>query len=69
MSSELIEDLEDVRGVEIGLSMQVTGHASLYVGDTVFLLLPNEEGLNAAKRIEDALREWREVIARLQTPV
>jgi hypothetical protein len=65
LSVELLEDLVDPRGVEMGLSMAATGSAALMVGDAWFQLAPTEEGLRAADRIEAALREWRAAVLRL----
>lgn len=69
MSVEFIEDLEDARGVGVGLSMRATGHAALCVGEEFFALPPTEEGLGAAEQIEAALREWRAAVSRLNTGV
>ena len=76
MSSELIEDIEDSNGTSIYLTMSASGHARIIllsehqihqdmIGDTLavdFRLPPNEEGLRAAEKIENALRAWREQI-------
>lgn len=71
MSSDLLEDCQDESGCEVFLSMNSSGHAFLYViksslsleeYSATFVLTPDLNGIENAKKIENALKSWREHI-------
>jgi hypothetical protein len=72
VSSELIEDVEDQRGVSVSLTIFWNGFAELTLHDVPsdsnssigpmisFNFTPDKKGFDTSKQIEDALRQWRE---------
>jgi len=61
MSSDLLENCEDKKGVDCGLVMNSHSYAWLSIGDSptgVFELSPDEHGFKNAQSIIDALRSW-----------
>jgi hypothetical protein len=59
MSSDLLEDCEDKKGVDCGLVMNAHSYAWLSIGDDgVFELSPDEHGFKNAQSIIDALSAW-----------
>jgi hypothetical protein len=76
MSSDLLEDLEDEKGVSISFAMAVSGVAYLNLTDKEdplgipgcslnFRLAPNKQGLEAAETLEKALSAWREQVTKV----
>lgn len=65
MSSDILEFIEDEKGNDIGIFMNVHGYAFIKMADnddTKFILSPNEEGINNAKMIISALEAWVEKV-------
>ena len=62
MSSDLLEDCKDKKGVDCGLVMNSHSYAWLSIGDSppdgVFELSPDEHGFKNAQSIIDALSAW-----------
>lgn len=69
MSSDLLEDCVDNRGVDCGLIMNAYSYAWLSIGDSptaTFELSPDEYGINNAQSIIDALSVWIEQVKSTQ---
>jgi hypothetical protein len=69
MSSDLLEDCRDRCGTEVSLTMKANGCALLDATDDegvphAFILMPDEQGLAHAERIEQALAAWRDQVKR-----
>lgn len=63
MSSDLLEECTDNKGIDCGLVMNVNSYAWLSIGDDpkgVFELSPDEHGLKNAQNIINALNAWIE---------
>jgi hypothetical protein len=71
MSSDILEPIKDDRGSLISLEMHVSGGAYLSMfdpnqvhgEDMDFHLTPDYNGLQLAKKIEDALSTWRDQVS------